>query len=44
MTGAEAVLECVGKIGIKLVADSCLSVRDTIVFRARVTLSNDRNS
>ena len=40
----EVVLQCVGKIWIKLVADSGLSIRDTIVFCPWITLSYNRNT
>ena len=44
VASAEAMLECVGKIGIQLVADNCLSVCDAIIFCPWIALSNDRNS
>ena len=40
----EAVLQCVGKIWIKSVADSGLSIRDTIVFCPWIALSYNRNT
>ena len=44
VASGEAVLECVGKIWIESVADSCVSIRNTIVFSPRITLSNNRNT
>jgi hypothetical protein len=41
---AEAVLKCVGKIRIELVADSRLSICDAIIFCPWIALSNNRNS
>ena len=40
----EVVLQWVGKIRIMLMADSCLSIHDTIIFCPWITLSNNRNT
>ena len=44
VAGAEAMLQCVTKIRIKTVADSCVSVCDTKIFRPWIALSNNRNT
>ena len=40
----EAMLQCVGKIWIESVADSCLSICDTIIFCPWIALGNNRNT